>query len=934
MTEAPEIDEPPDSAATMASRLDAVARYLTPRPDSFWRWGEEGKAVEWTDGTTIAFAAELADLFHRLPAAGIPPLDAIVLVIAACRDSWRDGASRLDGLSNASEASGVAFSTLLPKLDLVNALPKDLRGGRGLAVLLEVAFESYPHSYFTPETVPVLVETLRWSDVRSLTERRDTYQSPFGPIVRRLAAALENVSETRVRLRLATGLDEVPELPEDEHQDDTPPTLRQLLAELVDDPDLGGLARIARNLAAAVHLPRSLGDPDDQPLGGVSDLTNRGEFDKLLLSELAADDDVLAVRVAMNEALYLRREAPPASPPRRRLVLLDTGLRTWGQPRLMIAAAAAAMVAADEDTTVTFRPFAAGARRVDLTTRDGLLDQLAALDTHAHPGGFLSGWASHHEADDDAVLLTTRDTLADERFTAALETSDLQPLFLGVVDRSGRFELLARTDFGLRSIRTVQLDLDRLLTGPVPESPGGTDTTDQPLPAVLSQKPSPLRVASGLVEGTQIFGSDRGVGGERSSFCEGVTNARQWCRFRYGEPVGRILAESVPSSALLMSELRYEHGGAPLGPIVVFDTGNGYPALMRPGFWKSDGPSTRKLIGGGGRAIGACRVGPEHVALIRSGSVDIYRIEDGSHEQSLLTQGELYWRGGRFYRSADGLWHALHRTPHGGQFDVILDEASLKKKWGRLLKLIDLPESPPLAVLEHGIYETESETFTGVWPPEFEIGSVVPIDCAGAKLFVHGVAPNKRRPFGADTFEKVYVPKNPSQGEHARLVDPLDIEHDWVPRDWSVKPRSVRRRFDRFAEIDGEIALRSPIGHWVLIRPDRGSADRVRFVPSNRSPTEPVDLQPCPPPDGVGYTLKTTSWRGGRVWLDSRGMLHLRPGVADRPELTIYLDNKSLSVQVHGGPEQTHAAGPYFLDSAASVRDLLDEHVRPFASGE
>ena len=53
---------------------------------------------------------------------------------------------------------------------------------------------------------------------------------------------------------------------------------------------------------AVTQLPRAVIDPDELPLGGVSDITNRGDWDKLLLSELAHDDLTLTARLANNVA--------------------------------------------------------------------------------------------------------------------------------------------------------------------------------------------------------------------------------------------------------------------------------------------------------------------------------------------------------------------------------------------------------------------------------------------------------------------------------------------------------------------------------------------------------------------------------------------------------------------------------------------------------
>ena len=117
---------------------------------------------------------------------------------------------------------------------------------------------------------------------------------------------------------------------------------RSLLAELDKDPEWRGLARLTRNLMAAVSLPQPVSDHDDLPLGGVSDITNRGQLDRLLLSELAQDDLMFTARMAVNELLYLRRETPPRPHAETRWLLLDSGLRLWGVPRIFATAVALA----------------------------------------------------------------------------------------------------------------------------------------------------------------------------------------------------------------------------------------------------------------------------------------------------------------------------------------------------------------------------------------------------------------------------------------------------------------------------------------------------------------------------------------------------------------------------------------------------------------
>lgn len=57
--------------------------------------------------------------------------------------------------------------------------------------------------------------------------------------------------------------------------------------------------------------------------GGVEGLASRGELGSLLASELAWDDDELARRVLLDEAMYLTREAESRPEPRRHVLLVD-----------------------------------------------------------------------------------------------------------------------------------------------------------------------------------------------------------------------------------------------------------------------------------------------------------------------------------------------------------------------------------------------------------------------------------------------------------------------------------------------------------------------------------------------------------------------------------------------------------------------------------
>ena len=67
---------------------DEAQRYLLPPHDTFWTWKDEGEVIAWADDTTIAFRQELLYVLQKLAPEGLPPLGAVILLMAATRDQW------------------------------------------------------------------------------------------------------------------------------------------------------------------------------------------------------------------------------------------------------------------------------------------------------------------------------------------------------------------------------------------------------------------------------------------------------------------------------------------------------------------------------------------------------------------------------------------------------------------------------------------------------------------------------------------------------------------------------------------------------------------------------------------------------------------------------------------------------------------------------
>jgi hypothetical protein len=539
-----------------------LREYFAPSADAFWSWDDDGQTVVWhdgetgwRDGTTLAFRPEVLAMLRQLAPRGWPPLDAVVLLLAACRDTWAVFPEWTQGgllpdwaRQPAMQAIRDRVSEVLHGLDVVHGLSPALRQSvEAKASLAAIIFES-SRPYVPPAEA---AEMLVWFETGLTAEEMARY--PHGSIDRArstvyaLMRGLVGLDATALERLLRTGLEQ----PLTPAPIEVPPPapVPDLLTALEDDPELAPIARLARRLRAVVHLPRGVSQRDELALGGVSDITNRGPLDRLLISELAHDDLTLATRVAMNQALYVRREAPPSNPIRRRHVLLDAGIRLWGVPRVFAAAVGLTLAqgADPRQAARCWRVAGAAVEPVDLTTAEGVAAHMARLDHQAHPGAALPAWCRAideqsgrqlaglrdgrlkpglqqdgrlkpglqqdgrlkpglqqdgrpmpglqrgEEIANDLVLVTGADVWADPDFQRALEQAAAPAMYVATVARDGRYRLYRRTARGSQPLAEATLDLNDVLT-PRPRRPALVDRIQSELPAIFGVDSFPLLV--------------------------------------------------------------------------------------------------------------------------------------------------------------------------------------------------------------------------------------------------------------------------------------------------------------------------------------------------------------------------------------------------------------------------------------------------------
>lgn len=479
----------------MLKAIVDTKKYFQAPQDYFWRWGDNGEVIEWPNGKTICYKRELGYILKESTQINLPSLGAVILLITPCLASEYDVNNACEELAaalkrsirkdNESSDEAIVAKRLIQKevessdevieyyihralefMLLISRLPVELkRRQRSMHLLYEV----FGEQKFTPAQLDFkdAVDELN-------SGRLDEIIFKAGPVVSKeqfkrdlqyLSDALQKFPTVEsLELKLRTGLTNIPERAELNLPENSPLDLFDQLAE---DPKTVGISRLAKRLIAALNIPMHSQGSSDQSYGGISDITNRGNYDKLLLSELAHDDVSLTARLVNNEALYYRREEPPDNPKHRRTILIDTTLKMWGVPRAFALSAALACTHNTKHGELV-EVFTLGGEQfktIDLYTKEGIMQSQEMLHHSLHCGKALQAIINEVTApgQNDFIFITDAALLNSPAFHAHLSQVKESLNFILTVSRTGELQFYECIKGRTKLLSTAKFDLDELL---------------------------------------------------------------------------------------------------------------------------------------------------------------------------------------------------------------------------------------------------------------------------------------------------------------------------------------------------------------------------------------------------------------------------------------------------------------------------------------
>lgn len=439
--------------------------YILKHAYSFWEWDEEEGVVAFRDGQTISYAVPLGDLIQELAPQRLPRFGTLLLVLMAMNTPFEYGCEKaLAEIPNEDPSLGEIKQGAHAFLTELSQLPESLKTSNLRPEIIKVVFQDC-HGLMSVKLSAKIASIFLGSKDRLLpTASRTAYKKEekedlrvlailgryfgaFGGIYNRLSQLLDIPETIELKAPFPLKQHEVPE---------------DLVEVLKENKATSTIGMLIRPIWAGLSIPYHGIEPSQQPTGGVSDLTNKGNLDKLLLSEYASDDLIFLARLANNEALYLNRESPPASNIRQRIMLIDVSLRNWGRPKTLSMAIAIA-IGTHPKTKIGQEAYAVGNRCVSIQLGEvheiilAMKEVEATLDaSEGIREYFINNPATHNR---EVFILTERSTLQQGGMQQVMSEFRDVIDYTVALDTEGKVDVYKRAGMNIRHLQYLELPL-------------------------------------------------------------------------------------------------------------------------------------------------------------------------------------------------------------------------------------------------------------------------------------------------------------------------------------------------------------------------------------------------------------------------------------------------------------------------------------------
>lgn len=448
--------------------------YFQSYSNYFWQWEELQSVISIPGESTIAYTDYVTEIIKQLAPQGLPPFGSILLAIVATNPRAQISLDEIDRILKATlnVSENEILNDAMLFLHTLNNLPEEYKSGPRRLLVFQTIFENC--HYKMAITKSHLQKSVI---VQRNFPQKAAVKSPFKNTVFasdfRVIALLNKRFPTPASIiKQIAGIPDMPEELALEESMQMP--AEEFVDELIKNDKTFHVGSLVKRIWSGLNIPVHSSLPSQQPLGGFSDITNKGDFDKLLLSEFANEDLLFLTRLANNEALYIQREVPPESHKLERVILIDVSLKNWGSPKT-VAFATMLAIARHPKTTIPCKVYVTGNEfhAVDTGSVHSLITGLQIVEGGLHPARGLDAFFRQFPsaANREVFVITEPSTVKQGDMLRAMQ--EYQPLINYVIytDAEGNIDVYKKQQNSKKHLQHLLLPLHTLWQKPKSDVP-------------------------------------------------------------------------------------------------------------------------------------------------------------------------------------------------------------------------------------------------------------------------------------------------------------------------------------------------------------------------------------------------------------------------------------------------------------------------------
>ncbi|MDQ8142769.1 hypothetical protein [Chryseobacterium sp. CFS15] len=504
-----------------------LTEYFQSYEDYFWEWTtdedvpddtgyNENNLISFQNIGAVVYRPYLIEILKELQLNGLPILSPLLLALYATNEGYLDLKGIKTNLRKHPLAAHEYVKHLIRPafqfLETLKSLHNNYKKGKNRVLLLQTIFKYAPNNVSEKQSEYILNGYLRNSrKIADSAQKIEITVSKFSKDLGILVALNEKFPSSQMIIQVMKGNLEIADIEEEVIEEETTiETDTDFIQELIEEPKTFQVGSLIKRIWSGLKIPMRHLSPGEQPIGGVSDMTNKGDFSRMLLSEFANEDEVFMNRVANNEALYIQREIPPEENVFERIILIDTSLRNWGTPKVLAFASAIAVIKHPKAHSEC-KVFALGQNSIPiyLDKVEEVIDHLNLVSPVLEVSQSLEKFFNeeHKEKDMEVFFITTQENLENQKLQKVIQENRDRLKFLVTTSAEGELNFYKHHKGTRKHVQKIMLPLQELWANPPKRNQRGENNSPRskkagvPLNYPILFPTSKNKIATFLYEG-------------------------------------------------------------------------------------------------------------------------------------------------------------------------------------------------------------------------------------------------------------------------------------------------------------------------------------------------------------------------------------------------------------------------------------------------